>query len=219
MSVDGFIDDASPQRLLLSNQQDFDLVDEERSLCDAILVGAGTIRADDPSLLVKSEARQRDRESKGLPRHPLKVTLTRSGNLPAKSKFLFAGESQKLIYCPEAQFHKLSSWSAEVPGAQVVALADLQLKTVLLDLFSCGVKRVLVEGGTQIATALLTDDLVDELHVSIAPFFVGDASAPRFVNPGNFPRTANRPMRLIKVEALDEVILIKYSLRNKGEEG
>jgi 5-amino-6-(5-phosphoribosylamino)uracil reductase len=215
MSIDGFIDDASSRRLLLSNERDFDLADQERSLCDAILVGAGTIRADDPSLLVKSEARQRNRESKGLPRHPLKVTLTRSGNLPDRCKFLVAGESKKLIYCHRDHLDDLHSKITEFPDAQAITLNDLSLEDVLTDLYSRGVRRLLVEGGNQIATSFLTNDLVDELHVSIAPFFVGEANAPRFVNPGTFPYRANRPMRLNKVEALDGVILLKYSLRNR----
>ena len=52
MSVDGCIDDATDTRLILSNDADLDRVDEVRAGCDAILVGAGTIRRDNPALLV-----------------------------------------------------------------------------------------------------------------------------------------------------------------------
>lgn len=213
MSIDGFIDDTSNRRLLLSNQQDFDLADQERSLCDAILVGAGTIRADDPSLLVKSESRQNERLSKGLPRHPRKVTLTKSGKLPVQCKFFSTGDSEKLVYCKQDRLIDLERKVADVAGAQAIALDDLNLRAILIDLHFRGVKRLLVEGGNQITTSFLTNDLVHELHVSIAPFFVGEASAPRFVNPGNFAWKSDRPMRLTKVETLDSVILIKYSLR------
>ncbi|MGH8574222.1 MAG: RibD family protein, partial [Gammaproteobacteria bacterium] len=54
VSVDGYIDDATDTRLLLSNEADVDRVDEVRASCDAILVGANTIRRDDPRLLVRS---------------------------------------------------------------------------------------------------------------------------------------------------------------------
>ncbi|SNQ49790.1 2,5-diamino-6-ribosylamino-4(3H)-pyrimidinone 5'-phosphate reductase (fragment) [Frankia canadensis] len=55
MSVDGYIDDATSARLLLSNDEDFDRVDEARASCDALLVGAETIRRDNPRLLVRSQ--------------------------------------------------------------------------------------------------------------------------------------------------------------------
>jgi len=58
MSVDGYIDDASPERLHLSNDADFDRVDAERASCDAILVGANTIRRDNPRLLIRDPRRR-----------------------------------------------------------------------------------------------------------------------------------------------------------------
>lgn len=61
MSLDGYLDDATEQRLLLSNDADFDRVDGVRAGCDAILVGAHTVRLDNPRLRVRSEARRRDR--------------------------------------------------------------------------------------------------------------------------------------------------------------
>ncbi len=56
VSIDGYIDDTTPQRLLLSNDADFERVDAERAACDAILVGSSTIRHDNPRLQVRSEA-------------------------------------------------------------------------------------------------------------------------------------------------------------------
>ncbi|WP_186449776.1 dihydrofolate reductase family protein, partial [Nocardioides sp. J9] len=59
VSLDGYLDSAGEGRLLLSNDADFDRVDEVRAGCDAILVGAATVRNDDPRLLVRSEERRR----------------------------------------------------------------------------------------------------------------------------------------------------------------
>ncbi|MBO0835498.1 MAG: dihydrofolate reductase family protein, partial [Actinobacteria bacterium] len=76
MSVDGYIDDTGPDRLLLSNDADFDRVDDERASADAVLVGAATIRHDNPRLLVRSPARRSARQERGLPDSPAKVTIT-----------------------------------------------------------------------------------------------------------------------------------------------
>ncbi|MGW3810445.1 RibD family protein, partial [Micromonospora sp. NPDC005113] len=64
-SIDGYIDDASDQRLLLSNADDLDRVDAVRASCDAILVGAGTVRRDDPRLLVRAAERRAERVAGG----------------------------------------------------------------------------------------------------------------------------------------------------------
>jgi len=76
ISMDGYLDSASAGRLRLSNADDFDRVDSERSACDAILVGAGTIRTDDPRLLVRSPERRAARVARGCPPSPTKVTVT-----------------------------------------------------------------------------------------------------------------------------------------------
>ena len=94
VSVDGYIDDASDRRLLLSDAADLDRVDGLRAGCDAILVGAGTIRRDNPRLLVRSPASRDARLASGLPASPVKVTLTRGGDLdPAASFFTAAADS------------------------------------------------------------------------------------------------------------------------------
>ncbi len=81
MSVDGYIDDTGSDRLLLSNDADFDRVDGQRALADAVLVGASTIRRDNPRLLVRSADRRSARQERGLPVSPAKVTITGMGNL------------------------------------------------------------------------------------------------------------------------------------------
>jgi len=95
-SVDGYIDDATDTRLLLSDDADFDRVDEVRAGCDAILVGANTIRRDDPRLLVRSAERREQRQRRGLPEHPIKVTLTGSGDIAPSARFFTAGDTEKL---------------------------------------------------------------------------------------------------------------------------
>jgi len=69
VSIDGYIGNAA-SRLLLSNDADFDRVDAVRASCDAILVGAETVRVDNPRLLVRSQTRRDERAARGLPASP-----------------------------------------------------------------------------------------------------------------------------------------------------
>jgi 5-amino-6-(5-phosphoribosylamino)uracil reductase len=83
MSIDGYLDSATVKRLPLSNDADFDRVDAVRASCDAILVGAATVRNDNPRLLVRSAARRDARLARGLRSTPIKVTVTRRAHLDA----------------------------------------------------------------------------------------------------------------------------------------
>ena len=98
VSVDGCLDDGSAGRLIMSGPEDLDEVDELRAAADAILVGAGTIRADDPRLLIRSPRRSAARQARGQPPHPLRVTLTATGDLDPAARF-FTGPGTPLVYC------------------------------------------------------------------------------------------------------------------------
>ncbi|MBL7494055.1 dihydrofolate reductase family protein [Frankia sp. AgB1.9] len=216
-SIDGYIDDASATRLRLSNEADFDRVDEVRAGCDAILVGAGTIRADDPKLLIRSPARRQARMSRGLPSHPLKVTLTATGDLDPSARFFTADdpdgtdEAAKVVYTATGAAARARTRLGAV--ATVVDAGDpIDLSAVLADLTTRGVARLMVEGGGAVHTRFLTEDLADELQLVIAPFFVGDPRAPRFVGPGTFPHDPTHPARLAETTQLGEVVLLRYAL-------
>ena len=97
-SADGYLDDASPRRLILSGPADLDRVDEVRAGCDAILVGAQTVRKDNPRLLIRDPRRRARRAARGLPEHPARVTLTATGDLDPQARF-FAPGALRLVYC------------------------------------------------------------------------------------------------------------------------
>ncbi|MFP3963893.1 dihydrofolate reductase family protein [Actinomadura fulvescens] len=209
MSVDGYIDDASPERLRLSSPADFDRVDGVRATCDAILVGAGTVRRDDPKLLLKSSARRDQRAAKGLPADLTKVTVTESGDLDPGSRFFTTGDSPKLVYCASASAHALA---ARLTGrAEVIDAGDpVDFPLMLGDLAARGVRRLMVEGGGGMHTRFLTAGLADELQLVVAPFFIGDPSAPRFVGSGVFPQSPDRPMRLAECTRIGNLALLRY---------
>jgi 5-amino-6-(5-phosphoribosylamino)uracil reductase len=214
MSVDGHIDDSSPERLLLSNDEDFDRVDAVRATCDAILVGANTVRRDDPRLLIRSQARRQERVARGLPPSPAKVTLTTAGDLDPSSRFFAADGATKIVYAAPAVVDKLSVRLGEAGvDAEIVDAGDLvDLRLLLEDLAGRGVRRLMVEGGASVHTRFLQEDLVDELHLVIAPFFVGHSTAPRFVHDGDFPHDHRRRMDLVEVRKMGDVTLLRYLL-------
>lgn len=209
VSLDGYLDDTSGHRLLLSNDEDRDRVDEVRAGVDAILVGAGTIRADDPRLLVRCPRRQQRRERDGRAPTPAKVTITESGHVPATSRFCTTGASDKLVYTTTSAWPALREQLSSV--ATVVSAGDpLDLAGMLADLADRNIEQLLVEGGSIVHTQFLAADLVDELHLVYAPFFVGEAGAPRLVNPAAFPQNPANRMTLAGVRQLGDLVLLRY---------
>lgn len=190
-SVDGYLDDASPQRLVLSDDADWARVKRLRASVDAIMVGARTIRSDDPRLVVRASG------------GPKKVTVTASGRLDPAARFFTLGTSEKLVYTPNP-----STVDAVRSVATVVPTADpVDFEWLLADLFDRGVRRLMVEGGSTLHTQLLTANLVDEIQLAVAPLFVGDSAASRFVGPGAFPQGR---MHLVDVAKVGDMAVLRY---------
>lgn len=211
VSLDGYLDDGSGERLILSNEEDADRVDAVRAGCDAILVGAATVRNDDPRLLVRSARRREARVAAGLPASPVKVTVTGGAWLDPGRAFFAAGDSEKLVYCASAAVHeareRLGQVATVVDGGQPV-----EMRRVSEDLYSRGVRRLMVEGGGSVHTQFLTAALADELQLVVAPLFVGDSRGRRFVGEGSFPWTRERRATLAEVRAVGDVVLLRYAL-------
>lgn len=217
MSLDGYLDSAADQRLLLSNEADFDRVDEVRADCDAILVGAATIRNDNPRLLVRSERRRRRRLAHGMTTTPVKVTITAGGNLDPRTKFFAEGDCQKIVYCPTDRVAsataRLGDLATIVDGGPAV-----RMQGVGEDLHARGVRRLMVEGGGAVHTQFLSHGLADELQLVVAPFFVGDSRACRFVGDGRFPWCSENRARLVEARPIGDVVLLRYALSDRFDE-
>ena len=217
MSIDGYIAGAA-SRLLLSNGDDFARVDAVRASCDAILVGAATVRVDNPRLLVRSRRLRERRAARGLPPSPAKVTVTRRAQLDARADFFTAGDAEKLVYCASPRVGDARARLGDV--ATVVDGGDgVEMRRLSADLAARGVERLMVEGGGTVHTQFLTGDLADELQLAVAPVFVGDSDAPRFVRDGSFPWNPARRARLAEVRQIGDVVLMRYALSARFGDG
>jgi 5-amino-6-(5-phosphoribosylamino)uracil reductase len=164
--------------------------------------------------MVRSQARRDARVARGLASSPAKVTLTSRGRLDPCADFFTAGDSDKFVYCASAAVaearERLGRVATIVDGGQPV-----DLRRVTTDLYARGVGRLMVEGGGRVHTQFLTADLADELHLVVAPFFVGDSRARRFVDDGRFPWHPGRRATLADVRQIGDVVLLRYALSER----
>jgi 5-amino-6-(5-phosphoribosylamino)uracil reductase len=239
MSVDGYIDDASDRRLILSDAADLDRVDAIRADCDAILVGARTVRRDNPGLRVRSAARCEERRRRGRPESPVRVTLTATGELDPAARFFADDGIDRLVYAPAAVAGRVRDWLGG--AATVIGCGDpLSPASMLADLAGRGIGRLMVEGGAAVLGQFLAAGLADELDLAIAPLFVADEAAPRLLTPPNLPIAADlsppptlpiaRPeatgpdgwwgeLQLVEVRQIGRMAVLRYRLNGPRASG
>lgn len=180
MSVDGYIDDATSKRRLFSSEEDREAVAVLRATFDAVLVGAQTVRSDNPRLIVSPEL-QAKRITLGLKPELMKVTITKSGYLDPLSHFFTLGGAEKVVYAPSRVAVGLAKKLR--PTALVVGFEGEEANAFFIceDLFRRGVKKLMIEGGASTIALFLSSGLVDDIRIAVAPFFIGDTGAPPFI--------------------------------------
>ncbi|HEY5341202.1 MAG TPA: RibD family protein [Candidatus Aquilonibacter sp.] len=196
MTIDGYIDDRSARRLVLSSDEDLADMRAARARCDAVLVGAGTVRNDDPSL----------RAPEGMTA-PTRVTLTRSGNLDPQAR-MFDGSARTIVLTTAETAGPLRSVLAD--RAEVHALSLLTPVSIVASLQSLGIGSLFVEGGTQVLTAFLAAGSFDRLRLAVAPFFAGEGGGARIVDPARFADDAGHRLILRGARLLGDTAVLDY---------
>lgn len=199
MSLDGHIADHARHSRWVSGEPARAWVHWLRAGHDAIAVGVGTVRADDPALTVRGDTRPA--------RAPLRVVFDRRAELPITSRLVHtAAEGPVLVIAGSA-----------APERRIGGLRQAGLEVVVGDdwtaalgaLAERGVGSVLVEGGSVVATQLLAEELVDRLYVTIAPLMLGSGGVPAFAGLPDIPIAEAKRWRMAGRRALgDDTLLI-----------
>lgn len=173
-SADGYLDDCTSERLILSTAEDWAEVHRLRAQSDAILVGAETIRRDNPSLSVGDEALRRNRIEQGIPPDPIKVTLIASCNLSPDARFFTCGEQEKIVFTTCAEPGVLRSVATLVPAEEITAAL------IVTELEKRGIRTLFVEGGAMTLKMFFAERMVDVFRLAVNPSIrVDDPHAPR----------------------------------------
>lgn len=166
MSLDGRIATSTGQSQWISSPRGRRWALELREEHDAILVGSGTVLADDPRL---------DRRL-GLAAGPnIRVVLDRRLRTPPEAR-LFTVPGPVLIYAQSPGRERAAALEAR--GAEVVALPAVEPAAVLADLYARGVRGLLVEGGGEVLASFVAGGCFDRVMVDCAPLLIGGRTAP-----------------------------------------
>lgn len=199
VSADGKLSTRRREQLVISGSTDFERVEELRGAVDAVLVGVGTVLADDPSLTAET----------GTPR---RVVLDSSGRTPPDAAVL-EGTAETIICLAEAASAETRADLAAAGASLVTAGTDQVDPRRALGALQADhdVESILVEGGGEVIFSLFEAGLVDELTTYVGPLVVGGRDAPTLVDGVGFVDEFPR-LELKSLERIDEGALLHWEV-------
>lgn len=219
VSADGKLDSAYREGAGFSSRLDRDRMDALRAEADALLVGAATIRNEDPPLRVRDPGRIAARAAAGRAEQLIVLAVSSRGAIPPTARFLREPAAARILATgadpdPEAlralaaplADGTLEHWRSR--GEQVDPLVLCE------ELERRGVRTLLVEGGGETLAAFVEADLLDTIYLTICPLIVGGREAPTPVEGVGLRWAEARRLRLISAEHIGEELFLRYERAN-----
>jgi len=220
MSADGKISTRERRQVRISGAQDFARVDRLKAGCDAVMVGIGTVLADDPSLTVKSEECRTFRKKKGLGDHPVRIVVDSAGRIPPDASILHKGEGERVVAVSRrADATKISLLKKK---ATVIVAGDdeVDLGALMSELGAMGIHRIMAEGGGTLIAGLIKAGLVNEIYTFIGNIIIGGKDAPTFAEGEGFIAESAFPrLTLREARRIEQGILLHWIVGNPDQEG
>ena len=213
MSADGKISTVKRTQTRISGTEDFERVDALKAGSDAIMVGIGTVLADNPSLTVKSKKRREKRKKEGKDENPWRIVVDGKARTPIDAEVLNKGEGKRIIAVSQRAIVEDIDKLGEKADIMVCGTEEVDLKKLLYDLWLRGVRRLMVEGGATLNWSLISQRLVDEIYTYIGNMILGGKTAPTLVDGegfGNEDEDAAIKLELLGVEKFDEGVLLRW---------
>jgi 2,5-diamino-6-(ribosylamino)-4(3H)-pyrimidinone 5'-phosphate reductase len=211
ISADGKLSTRERRQVDISGPADFERVDELRAKSDAVMVGVGTVVADDPSLTVDGEERRERRREAGRSEQPARVVADSRIRTPSDAAVLDDAAESYLLVSETAPTDFVQQMEEE--GATVITAGEnrVDLPAALEQLESHGVDQLMVEGGGEIIYSLFESDLVDRLSVFVGPVVIGGRDAPTLADGDGFVDEFPA-LRLAEVRRIDDGVLLVYEV-------
>jgi 2,5-diamino-6-(ribosylamino)-4(3H)-pyrimidinone 5'-phosphate reductase len=210
-SADGKLSSRRREQIAISGPADFDRVDALRSESDAVMIGIGTVLADDPHLTLDGPTIAA-REDRGDPPHPARVVADSRARTPSDARIVDDAATTYLLVSEAAPADRIEALRGT--GAEVIVAGEerVVLPEALSELESRGIERLMVEGGGELIASLFEAELVDELSVFVGPLVIGGREAPTLADGEGFLEEFP-DLSLDSVERLDAGVLLRWRVR------
>lgn len=210
MTLDGKISSYKKEEILVSINDRKEMGYKHRIVADAVMVGGNTLLQDDPTLLVKTKQRQRQRIKSGKPPEPIKVgVVSNAEKLKLKGDFLDKGDTLKVIFTTAQTSKKKIGQLKKKAKVYVLGKDMVNLKKAMNILYGLGVRKLMVEGGGALIFSLLKDGLVDEINLKIGNLILGGKGSATFVDGKGFDALNAKKVKFIKLTRKPDCLILK----------
>ncbi len=210
MSADGKISTKERKQVRISGSVDFDRMDELRASSDAVMVGIGTVLADDPSLTVKSEARRAARKADGHEENPVRVVVDSKARTPLDADIFKKGEGTRVVAVSRSAPRERVKVLEEVAVVIVAGENKVDLPELVVRLKEVGIDRLMIEGGAGLNWGMLSCGLVDEIYSFVGNLIIGGSSSPTLVDGPGFEENEIMGLEFVSCERMDDGVVLKW---------
>jgi 2,5-diamino-6-(ribosylamino)-4(3H)-pyrimidinone 5'-phosphate reductase len=213
MSADGKLSTIERRQVRISGTEDFTRVDEIKAGSDAIMVGIGTVLADDPSLTVKSPLLKEERKKQGRDENPIRIVVDSGARTPPDADILRKGPGRRIVAVSRRALPEKVRALEAAAEVWVVGEETVDLTALLDRLHAIGVGRLMVEGGGTLIASLFREGLVDEYYTYIGSMIIGGGAAPTPADgPGWIHEMDFARLELIGMQQMDDGVLLRWKV-------
>jgi 2,5-diamino-6-(ribosylamino)-4(3H)-pyrimidinone 5'-phosphate reductase len=212
MSADGKISTKERKQVRISGQVDFERMDRLRAGSDAVMVGIGTVLADDPSLTVKSSELREERTKAGKDENPARIIVDSKARTPVDADIFKKGKGKRIIIVSESAPEDKVTFLKEQATIIVAGKEKADLKKAMSEIKAQGIERLMVEGGATLNWGMVSSGLVDEIYTFVGNLIIGGKAAPTFTDGEGFTEKEIQKLKLIDAEKMEEGVLLKWKV-------
>ena len=210
MSADGKISTRERKQVRISGDLDFDRMDELRASSDAVMVGIGTVLADDPSLTVKSESRRAARKADGREENPVRVVVDSKARTPIDADIFKKGEGTRVLAVSRSAPRERVKFLDDMAVVVVAGENKVDLPELVVRLKEMGIDRLMIEGGAGLNWGMLSCGLVDEIYSFVGNLIIGGSSSPTLVDGPGFEENEIMGLEFVSCERMDDGVVLKW---------
>jgi len=224
MSADGKIADVMRSPARFGSQADKLHLEEQIALADAVLFGAGTLRAYNTTLAISHPKFVQQREQRGQTPQPFHIVVSKSAQIDPKSRFFSQPVPRWLLTSSVGsdfwQQCQVTNDSSKTNFDKILVsetqVGEIDLAQALTHLTTLGIAHLAVLGGGILVGGMMELDLIDELWLTICPLILGGVTAPTPVEGQGFLSQLAPRLELLAINQVGQEVFLNYRVRNRG---